>query len=484
MKTPTRPTTVPAEAVWIADENEWQLGSAMRYDEAPRGDCKAWRADGSLAAIYSLDGRGNLHGVNTRFHPDGTVASRGEWKLGERAGAFMFQQSEQATPERYESDARTWRYEFIADKWREREERWFAKDGTPVTSDGRPLESAFDMDAVIHASAPEQFLARHAAACYQAYNGKEPSDYPYARELSDFWGVDVQEFARLKQSMLGFDSVAKPREFEGNCWESLIPHAWDNMHEELSAIFMGAAEIGSLGDSDQLYATLFNTLRPKPAPNAVYFWTHELYYLEDVVALSLDDFAYAAAVHASHDAERLSAAETSRAWQKLQGKVGLPWGLQSGLDVLAENGILSEAQVNDGFLSDIDTEGYVRAYYWRAQWLTRLLLPDAERSWDDVKESFDASRNGALNDNDFTDVLKTGQTVAPTALYLLWRLFWTKDLRLADSLASYANHKARVVRDLVDLLSRFENGLKGIEGLVDVHATRVDFLQLKLFEPR
>ena len=175
MRSPQRPESVPQDAVWIAEENEWQLGTVMRGKQAPRGQCKAWRADGTLAATYTLDAEGRVQGVLTRFHPDGTLASRGEWKDGERRGAFLFQQSENPSPEPYEADARTWRYEFTAENnWSEEDERWFAKDGTPLTSDGRALATAFDMDPVIEISAPEQFMQRHGAACYQAFHGKEP----------------------------------------------------------------------------------------------------------------------------------------------------------------------------------------------------------------------------------------------------------------------------------------------------------------------
>jgi hypothetical protein len=481
MKTPKRPDSVPSEAVWIAEENEWQIGTEMRGNSAPRGECKVWREDGSLAGTHTLDDKGRLHGVNTRYHPDGTVASRGEWSEGERAGAFMFQQSEKATPEAYEGTDRTWRYEFIGDGYDQNDERWFAKDGTPITSDGRPLATAFDMDAVVQISSPESYLERHAAACFQAFHGREPVSYKHAQAMSEFWGVDLSEFAYFTQSLLGFNAIGI-REFEGNCWEKLIPHQWGNTHEELSAIFVGAVEFGSIGDSNQLYATLFNPLRPKPRPNAVYFWDHELYYLEEVVALSLDDFAFADAVHTAHEAERLSDDVACDAWQKLKDKVTLPWGLQSGLELLSERQVLSQDDVRKAYMRDIDTDGYVRSYYWRAQWLTRLLMPDGERNFDDVKESFDASRNKALAGPDYDDVLRTGEGVAPTALYLLWRLFWTNDARLKQTSARFANHEARVVRDLVDLLTRFENGLKGIEGLEDVQATREQFLQLRLFE--
>ncbi len=482
MSDPQRPDSVPPEALWIDDEQEWQIGTITRDGKAPRGDCKAWRKDGSLAAIYTLDAQGRVQGVNTRFHPDGSVASRGEWKDGNRFGKFMFQQSEKPTPEDYQANERTWRYEFFADdNSSEQNERWFAKDGTPVTSNGRPLAKAFDMDAVIWISAPEEFVARHAAACFQAFYGKEPSANADAKSLAEFWGLEANELSEFGASWIGF-GVESARKFTGNCWEALIEHAWGNVHEELSAVFMGAVCVGSIGDSDQVYVTLFNPQRRKPRANAAYFWTHELYYLDQVIALSLDDFAFASAIHHSHEAERLSDEAAANAWSKLQNKVALPWGLQSGINLVFGDTTDADQEARKSFSSDVDTDGYVRNYFWRAQWLICLLLVDSERNMDDVKECFDKSRNQALDKTRFGELLRVGETIPPTAVYLLWRLFWTQDERLLQCLQAYSKHRARVVLDLVDLIKRFEGGLRGIGGIADVQATRAEFLKLGLFD--
>lgn len=476
MSAPKRPESVPPQALWVAEENEWQIGTILEKGQPPRGECKAWRPDGSLAATYTLDAEGRVQGVLTRFHPDGTIASRGEWKDGDRMGKFFFQQSENPTPEGYEADERTWRWEFTAQtNWAEENQRWFAKDGTPLTSDGRVLALAFDMDPVIEISAPENFIERHGAACYQAFHGKEPAASRDADALAAFWGLQSQHFDDFS-TLIGFGNYLI-REFSDNCWESLITHPWLNMHEELSGIFMGAVCVGSIGDSDQVYVTLFNHLRPKPRANAVYFWNHELYYLDEVIANSLDDFAFACAIHTAHESERLSDAVAATAWRKLQNKVQLPYGLQSGIELVVDD----RSALHKAFSSDIDPDGFVRSYYWRAQWLTRLLVVDSERNFDDVKEAFDASRNRPLNAVEFNDILQTGERVPPTAIYLLWRMFWCKDERLAPCLQKYAKHPARVVRDLVALIERFEGGLKGIGGIKDVQATRAKFLQLGLF---
>jgi hypothetical protein len=455
-----RPNAVPDEAIWIEDENEWQLGSIMRTGKPPRGACKAWRSNGSLAAEYTLDKSGRVQGTLTRYHPNGEIASRGEWKDGERCGHFLFQQSTNETLEAYPTDPRTWRYEFYAkDNWPLADERWFDKDGMPTTSDGRDLRTAYDMDAVIAIATPESFFANHAANCYEAYYGKAPLPPNYLAEIATFWGLETDAMPALSTSMIDF-GVTKPRSFDGNCWEALIANPWGhgNMYQEMSAIFMGAEHLGSVGDCDHFYVTLFNPLRLVSRPNAVYFWTHELYYLEYVVAPDVEHFAFACAVQQAYKAERLSDARVAQAWEKLVGKV--QW-----------YGVLDE-------------DNYVRSYHWRSLWLTRLLVADDRRDMAQVKESFIpcSNGNGPLDATRFQELLVIGDVVTPVAVYLLWRLFWPADSRLHEALRRYQTHSARLVIDLVELIGRFENGLPGITGMRDVQAIRSEFMALGLFD--
>lgn len=476
-----RPNLVPEEAIWIEAEKEWQIGTIANGKDAPRGQCKAWREDGSLAAEYNLDVEGVVQGLVTRYHPDGTVASSGEWKDGGRFGQFMFQQSENQTPEPYEADLRTWRYEFYSENnWDEKNRRWFAKDGTPTTSDGRPLKTAFDMDQVVDTASPIEFLRMHGESCFKKFYGHDFQSTGIEESLSEFWGIPVAEIARVSNLIVKFSSQTC-RAFPNNCWETVISEPWFNLHEELSAFFMGAIQIGSIGDSDQVYCTLFNPIRQKSRPNAVYVWNHDYYHLEEVIALSVDDFAFASVIHHAHKAERLSDQGAGKAWSKLKNRVYLHHGLRSGVDFTFDQKESNHEQIRSCFQTDLDSSNYVRQYYWRAQWLTRLLVVDSDRDFNEIKQSFLPGFNPPFNSSSFIDIRNFGSLSPPTAVYLLWRLFWTDDQRLDDCLKFYSNHAARIVRDLADLLMRFNSGLKGIPGLKDVNSTRQEFLKLKLF---
>lgn len=472
-----RPSTVPDAARWNSHDREWLLGEGWSADGRPTGACRAWSEKGVLVAEYTSNAEGELDGVRTRFHPDGSVASRGEWKDDRRHGRFMLQQSENPTEERYSEDERTWRYEFEAtSSWGDENPRWFLKDGTPSTSDGRPLATAFDMDEVIDTSAPDDFLRDRAAVCYQALAGAEPEVHANAYGLRELWGIDTSELDRLLALLpeAGSYSPTRLRDgFRGNCWETLLFSPSSNIDEELSSIFMGAATIGRVGDSDLLYATLFRPLRSAPSPNAVYYWSHELYYLGHVVSRTLDDYAFLHYVSLSHEAERLSDEVAARAWRKLAGRVSPPWAFESGSELAFADAEKAQAENTPGIGGDIDSDGHIRGYYWRAEWLIKLLRPDGQRELEVVAKAFHAGHNPRWVDAASFEVsIDEGQRIAPLALYVLWRLFWFEDKRLNRALDAFAAHSSCYVTDLVDLLRRFEAGLTGVRGLQNVQGLR------------
>jgi len=86
-----RPDSVPPEATWSREENEWQLGQSKGKGRArvPMGEWRYWRPDGTLCCVANFDDAGRLHGILERFHPDGSIASGGEWKNGDRHGNFF-----------------------------------------------------------------------------------------------------------------------------------------------------------------------------------------------------------------------------------------------------------------------------------------------------------------------------------------------------------------------------------------------------------
>jgi hypothetical protein len=488
MNEPERPNNVPREAVWSSQENEWQLGKTVtkgskRKQQCPVGEWRYWRADGSLCCVANFDGEGFQDGLLERFHNDGTLASRGFWKRGSRFGHFVFVRSENPTEESYPSNEETWRYEFDSEaNWEEENMRWFLKDGTECTSDGRPLDSAYDLDTIIGAAEPDDYLDKYAEKIADAL---DPDRQKVAGEdllqLRELWGVSAPEIDKFIQTASReastFNLTTDRRMFEeSNLWESLICHCWQNESEEIGSMFMGAVKIGGFGDSDYIYATILRPLKEEPQPNAVYYWSHDTYHIDDVLALTLDDFAFRLAVSDAVERERLSPAAARAAWQKLVGRCARHWACTDGMETVGE----------EVFCENLDPKNSIRGLFWRAQWIVELLKEDERRNWDDVRNCFYANWNKVLEEEQFSKLLTTGERLATTAVYLLWRFFWfnqTERLKLCCS--TYKNHSARVVRDLVSLIEEIENGRVEIgRAISNIHEVREKFLALDLAPER
>ncbi len=237
----------------------------------------------------------------------------------------------------------------------------------------------------------------------------------------------------------------------------------------------------------------------EPAPNAVIMWDHDTHYINEVLSLSLDEFAYRAAISSAFQEERISAKAAKKAWKKLEGKCYVGYFLSEGLeesdgtDEEADQKVddEDEGKVDDNsfdrekYRVDLEPEYTVTGRFWRAHWIIELLRADRDRDWSTVKECFRPGWNKPLDE--VYESLKTSgnERIYPTALYLLWRLFWfDQQDKLKECCDLYRNHPARMVRDLVVLLEELGNGRKQIGDIKDIIAVRDEFLALDLSPER
>lgn len=301
--------------------------------------------------------------------------------------------------------------------------------------------------------------------------------------LLKLWGRKADDLERLinhlKEPADSFEPALHRREFKANIWREVIDHPWDNELEELAALFIGAVKIGNFGDSDGVYATIFRPLEDPPAPNAIYLWSHETYYADDVLALSPDSFAYQVDLARDCEAGELSETGMARAWAGLAGKIHATWAIACGLEESIESEV-EGAPDRDSFYTDLDPRGKILRSFWRGQWIAHLLREDGRRRLDDVKDCFRPSLNPPYTQEDHEEELARGERLPATAIYLLWRCFWfdQKD-RLAQCMETYKTHEAPVVRDLVELLEDLENG-GGLQAIKDLRKTKEEFLSLDL----
>jgi len=480
-----RPESVPAEANWNKSDKVWELGPSgqigiIKKRQFPVGEWRYWRADGSLSCIANFDDKGNQHGKVETFHPDGTLASSGNWHQGNRQGHFVFIQSEADTDQSYPASYSTWRYEFEAtSNWESCDEVFYLQDGTRCTSRGKPLDEAYDLDEYFAKATPEKFLNEYAAKIYEAVINEDRSEVKsptYKKDpldLMGLWGCqnkEIDDIVNYAFEGADYEPVSQRRTFEGNIWRSLIDHPWQNYFEELAAVFMGAVQIGQFGDSDNVYATIFLPQRDKPLPNAVYLWSHETYYIDDVLALDLDTFAYRTALASAFDAERLSEDCARDGWRKLVGLTHASWGASAGIELLPD----------EDFAIDLDPDSVIRSYFWRAQWIIQLLRPDKERRYDEVSDCF---RPNLVRCDDalFARRISVGERVPQLAIYNIWSSYWLNRAdRLTQSLDKYRQHSAPIVRDLVLLMDDILAGKAAFKDIKDLNAVRKEFLALNL----
>lgn len=85
---PARPASVPEGATWCAADASWEYGETDERG-CRQGTWQMWREDGSKRGEAPYVDH-DLHGINRRFHPDGTVASEGRWERGVLRDSVFF----------------------------------------------------------------------------------------------------------------------------------------------------------------------------------------------------------------------------------------------------------------------------------------------------------------------------------------------------------------------------------------------------------
>lgn len=86
---PPRPANVPADAVYNPDENEWELGDRNASGD-PVGPWMWWHPTGEKACEATYDDQGRLHGLLTRWHPNGERSQWAPWICGKTHGVQVW----------------------------------------------------------------------------------------------------------------------------------------------------------------------------------------------------------------------------------------------------------------------------------------------------------------------------------------------------------------------------------------------------------
>lgn len=97
-RAPKRPESVPAKARWVAEDNEWEVGT-LDGEGRRQGAFTYWRPDGTkVNECRFVDGR--PHGPFQRFHENGEVSQDGEFQDGQLHGTRRWFACDAPTTER------------------------------------------------------------------------------------------------------------------------------------------------------------------------------------------------------------------------------------------------------------------------------------------------------------------------------------------------------------------------------------------------
>lgn len=113
---PTRPPAPPgvADAIWNAADESWERGHTDEMG-CRQGVWGAWREDGSKRGETPYVDH-DVHGINRRYHPDGSIASEARWERGIlRDTTFFSTTSATDEPNLRQGGDVTVRAEFISD---------------------------------------------------------------------------------------------------------------------------------------------------------------------------------------------------------------------------------------------------------------------------------------------------------------------------------------------------------------------------------
>ncbi len=141
MVSPARPATIPADATWSVQSDEWEL---VARDPAgkPEGLARTWRADGTLSGEYEYRA-GERDGAFKRFHPDGSIAREGLYVAGQQHGTMIARgyDGPGMTPEPLQSccvPPGAWQLQHDFEHGRLVDVRWYDRAGIHILRSGAP----------------------------------------------------------------------------------------------------------------------------------------------------------------------------------------------------------------------------------------------------------------------------------------------------------------------------------------------------------
>ena len=162
---PARPANVPSDATFNEQDQEWELGPKNEAGQ-PVGQWRWWLPDGHLVCETNYDDQGQIE-LCTRYHQDGTWASKVTYRAGKPHGVGHYQASTSPTTEKpipEQAPDNIFRMEYQWEDGEVRATRFWDVNGDEVDHRGRiiaaqrrgdiPADATFDDDDEVWVLAP------------------------------------------------------------------------------------------------------------------------------------------------------------------------------------------------------------------------------------------------------------------------------------------------------------------------------------------
>ncbi len=500
---PSRPSNVPEGARYSPIEGWFEVGD--RKNDERFGPYRMFRKDdGSLLLEARFDQYGRLQGTFKRYHRDGSIAREGAYNEGEAVGAWTYHRGPDdffpvADPRvteavvRLQDRSRTWLY--LDAKGRE------VVPGQPID------ERAGSGDSIFEGLAPEEVVKKGALASVMASLAEPTSAKPVddgfylpARLVRyepfteagyrDLYGETPPEnvvayaatIAKTCPSMGGVvplrDSLIanKNRPFEAMMLE----------HQEspgrgvaLRELWAGLVPLATGPGGERYGYAVFETRYEQPT-NAVYVFDPSDNEF-NLVARTLEDFAYLLSVTGAAASGTLSRKTLDRAYEKLRGRIS-PLGVFSKLherlgpeddqrDV--EGSEDGDQRVGFSIRRSFPAPAFL---FHRSRWVQRMLLGQAEGAYAAFKPKLD----GGLNDERLANIRSTVTSEGMLGTYWLLRTYFlAQDAQLAKLLEWSEDSRSLLVREVATLVRELVAGKRRSLGLIeDIVSVREALLAL------
>lgn len=336
---------------------------------------------------------------------------------------------------------------------------------TPVTPPNPPpkAEQPADAPQLVDAPAgPDAWQAEATKRVRRLWTGS-PADVlgvwgtPAAPELATFFeltsGANVYSTfteLRLDAGLLA-DADLPPGE---NLFElCVLADQLNYLGTALPEAFSGSLCFANYGDGDSWH---FDVYQHADEPRAITRYAHDEHaFVHQPVAFSLHDAVFLAALVKAFREEWLTAEQARAGLATLSGKVAPSWHFS--LEDLTEDftPLKTKAASTAARLSV------------RAAWISKVLGGDHVTGLEELPSYFHVSLNEALSGDALARRMKAAATIAPTAVYSMWRAYLFDEPQLEESLRLGRAHPGRLARDCATLIDELRSGRKTLGKIQD-----------------